>query len=94
MFKGKYKIKDEYGNPVFYQRGDVVLDQGKVFSCTESTNFSPLQQPNNWMITNISNPFNGTNPPLNPVENQIWISDSGIQYVYFKDSNGYQWIQT
>ena len=94
MFRGKYKTKDQYGQPIFYQKGDVVLDQGKVFSCKISTNFSPFQQPESWNVTAISNPFHGVNPPLNPIENQIWVADTGIQYIYFKDSNGYQWIET
>jgi hypothetical protein len=94
MFRGKYKTKNQYGQPIFYQKGDAVLDQGKVYSCLVSTNFSPLQQPTSWKITDISNPYGGANSPINPIENQIWISDSGISYIYYKDSNGYQWIET
>jgi hypothetical protein len=94
MFRGKYKSKDEYGKPILYQRGDIILDQGKIYVCEKTTNLSPIQEKVSWKFSAVSNPFKGTNPPLNPVENQLWISDSGVQYVYYKDSDGYQWIST
>lgn len=94
MFKGKYKSKNQYGQPILYQKGDVILNQGKLFECLVTTNFSPLQEPKSWLMTNSSNAYSGSSPPLNPIENQLWISDSGIQYVYYKDTDGYQWIAT
>jgi hypothetical protein len=94
MFRGKYKTKDEYGQPILYSRGDVVLDQGKVYQCTETTVYSPLQNPNQWKITGVDHPLTGSNPPIKPIENQTWISDSGNQYIYYKDGNGFQWIET
>jgi len=94
MFRGKYKSKNVFGDNILYSRGDVILDQGKVYECVETTSGSPIQFPKKWKITAISNPFQGPTPPINPIENQIWISDSGVQYIYFKDPNGYQWIET
>jgi hypothetical protein len=94
MFRGNYKPKDASGNPILYSRGDVVLDQGKVFQCTQTTSGSPILFPERWKVTAVSNPFHGPNPPISPIENQIWVSDSGVQYIYFKDPNGYQWVET
>ena len=41
---------------------------------------------------NLSEPFRGTDAPVNPKENQIWINDDGNKYVYFYDGDTYQWI--
>jgi hypothetical protein len=36
----------------------------------------------------------GSQPPILPKENQIWVSDAGNQYIYYFDGNSYQWIET
>jgi hypothetical protein len=94
MFRGNYKPKNDVGQPILYSRNDVVVYQGKVYECVDTTIDSPLQNLSKWKITATSQPVISDNPPLKPIENQIWISTSGRQYVYYKDVNGYQWIET
>lgn len=94
MFKGQYKPRNNTGQPILYSRGDVVLNQGRVYECLQTTVESPLQSPASWKATGTDHPITSSSPPLKPIENQTWISTSGKQYIYFKDSNGSQWIQT
>lgn len=79
---------------MYYVRGDIVVYQGKVYECTSNTTQSPLQNSNSWSLTGLSETYSGSNPPINPVENQSWLGDNGKLYIWLKDSNGYQWVQT
>jgi hypothetical protein len=92
MFKGQFKFNNASGVPFTYANGDVVVHQGKLYKSTRTTQQSPMQSPNDWMYLNLTQIYRGTNAPINPKENQIWISDDGIEYVYFYDGNSYQWI--
>ena len=94
MFRGKFKFSVANGNKCIYSNGDVVLYQGKVYKSKATTNKSPLQSPKEWEYITLSEPFRGTNPPVNPKENQLWVSDDGVTYIYFYDGNSYQWIST
>jgi hypothetical protein len=92
MFKGNYKFKNKQGTPVLYNNGDIVIHQGKFYKSNVTTNKSPLQSPTSWTYVNATEQYRGTNPPANPKENQLWISDSAVVYTYFYDGNGYQWV--
>lgn len=92
MFKGQFKFKNSNGTPLTYKKGDVVVDQGKIYSCLRTTNKSPLQEKGSWKSTGLTEPYYGANPPLNPIENQLWITANGTSYVWYKDSNGFQWV--
>jgi hypothetical protein len=94
MFRGNYKSKNEVGQPILYAKGDVVIDQGKAYECLETTVDSPIQSPFKWKVTGLAHPQTSANPPLKPIENQSWLDTSGKQYIYYKDSNGSQWIET
>jgi hypothetical protein len=93
MFRGNYKPVDSLGAPLLYSKGDDILYQGKIYSCTSTTTLSPTQSPESWNVTGVSNVFTSDQPPIKPIENQTWVSTSGRQYVYYKDDNGYQWIE-
>ena len=92
MFKGQFKSINATGFPVTYGKNDKVLYQGKLYQAIESTQSSPLSAPQSWSYVSLSNPYHGSVPPIDPKENQIWISDSGISYIYYFDGNTYQWI--
>ena len=94
MFKGQFKFKSATGIPFTYTNGDVVVYEGKVYKANNTTQNSPLQAAKDWQYLNLSEPYRGTYPPVNPKENQVWISDDGISYIYFYDGNSYQWIST
>ena len=94
MFRGKFKFKNSVGNPFIYSTGDIVVYQGKIYKSIETTEKSPMQSPKKWVYLNSSEPYRGSVPPINPKENQIWISDDGVTYIYFYDGNSYQWIST
>ena len=93
MFRGKYKFNTSSGLAPLYKAGDMVLNQGRIYRCVSPTQKSPLQVPPNWSFTGNTELYTSPSPPINPVENQVWISDSGIAYVWFKDPNGFQWIE-
>jgi hypothetical protein len=92
MFRGQYKFNNAVGVPCTYSRNDVVVYQGKVYKNKNTTQKSPLQSPNDWTYVNLSQPYKGTNAPANAKENQLWIADTGVMYIYFYDGNSYQWI--
>jgi hypothetical protein len=94
MFRGKIKLKNNQGQPVFYSRGDIVLDQGRVYSCQESTIQTPLQAPKKWKLTELNSPYQGNIPPKKPIKNQMWVADNGRTYVWYSDDNSSQWIET
>lgn len=94
MFRGNYKNKSSDGKPIPYLNGDVVSFQGKLYQCVEYTKNSPIQSPTNWKYTGVTEQFQSDSPPLNPKQGQIWVSNSGIQYIWFEDLNSSQWIET
>jgi hypothetical protein len=93
MYRGSFKFKNANGTPQTYKRGDIVTSQGRLFLCKKLTTQSPLQDKRSWQTTGLSEPFQGANPPINPIENQLWINGSGKMYVWYKDTNGFQWIE-
>lgn len=93
MYRGIFKYKNSSGVSVTYNTNDVILYQGRQYTCLESTQQSPLQSPNNWKYTGISEAFVSDNPPINPKETQTWISTAGKSYVWLKDPNGFQWVE-
>lgn len=92
MFRGKFKFKNSSGASYTYNIGDVVLHQGRLYKAVKNTKNSPFQILSDWSFLSITEPYRGTYPPVNPKENQVWISDDGINYVYFYDGDTYQWI--
>ena len=92
MFRGQFQFKNSNGTPQTYKKGDVVVDQGRMYSCKRTTQKSPQQEKSSWINSGLTEPFRGTNAPINPVENQLWINDLGIMYIWYKDFNGSQWI--
>jgi len=92
MFRGQFKFTNSTGVPITYNNGDIVYYQGRIYKSNKTTQQSPLQSPKDWSYTNTTEPYRGTNPPANARENQLWIADTGVLYVYFYDGNSYQWI--
>jgi hypothetical protein len=93
MYKGQFKFKNTNGSQINYNSGDIVVEQGRAYSCVKPTYKSPLQAPTKWAFTGLTEVFNSVNPPIKPVENQIWVSGDGRQYIWYKDPNGFQWIE-
>ncbi len=94
MFKGSYKPKNDNGKPLTYSKGDVVLHQGKFYECFLQTQKSPLQTPKNWFYVGMTQNTISDMPPVDPKEGQIWVSTDGTSYIWYKDPNGFQWVQT
>jgi hypothetical protein len=94
MFKGQYKFIGPTGFPITYAKNDVVVYQGKLYQASNSTQKNPLEAPDNWTFIKATEPIASSLPPVLPKENQLWVSDSGIVYIYYYDGNSYQWIQT
>lgn len=94
MFKGQYKFATSTGFPVTYSKSDVVVYQGKIYQALNATQKNPLESPENWSFVRVTEPIIGSQPPILPKENQIWVSDTGNEYIYYFDGNSYQWIET
>ena len=94
MFRGQFKFKTASGKPLTYNNGDVVVYDGKVYQSNTITQMSPLQSSKDWTYVSLTEPYRGTNPPVDPKENQIWVADNGVTYIYFNDGNSSQWIST
>jgi hypothetical protein len=92
MYKGNFKFKNSNGSKIRYLRGDLVVDQGRVYSCLKTTTNSPIQDKKSWSPTGLVEPYYGSEPPVNPIQNQLWIDENGKSYTWFKDTNGFQWV--
>lgn len=93
MFRGQFKFKNTNGTAYQYNIGDVVIDEGKAYECKKATTSSPLQDIGSWKFTGLLEIFKGTRPPVKAIENQLWLSDNGTLYIYYKDADGFQWVQ-
>jgi len=93
MFRGKFKSKTDRGTNVLYNINDVVLEQGSLYKCVNPSSVSPVKDKNKWVSIGLSEVYKGTLPPVSPIENQMWISNSGVMYIWYRDDNGFQWIE-
>jgi hypothetical protein len=93
MFKGNFKFKNSTGFPITYTKNDVVVYHGKVYQSKKTTQNCP-QDNSSWEYLSITEPYYGSQPPVNPKVNQFWVSNFGIMYVYTYDGSSYQWIET
>ena len=93
MFKGKFKFRNASGTPYTYTIGDVVIFQGKIYECVQTTQQSPFQSSDNWKLTDLTENYQGVSPPLKAIETQMWLSDDAVQYLYLQDENSGQWVQ-
>lgn len=94
MIRGEYKVKDSSGNPTTYIIGDEVFYQGKLFKCVIPTHKSPLQKPDSWVFTGVTENTITENPPIKPFKGQMWTSSKGTSYIWFEDTDGSQWVET
>lgn len=89
----QYTAKNINGSPVTYNRNDTITNQGRFYKCLKTTKLSPLQDKSNWAFTGMSETFKGSVPPIKPLENQLWMADTGKLYIWYKDISGFQWVQ-
>lgn len=87
-----YTSKGVNGSFITYNRGDIVKSQGRLYKCLKSTTQSPLQTKSNWSFTGTTEIYQNSVPPIKPLENQLWLSNTGVLYTWYKGSNGSQWI--
>jgi hypothetical protein len=92
MFRGQFKFKTSNGSKKSYNIGDIVIDQGRIYECKKATLKSPLQDRLSWSQAGMSEVYKGVNPPVNPIENQLWMNSNGNMYIWYKDTDGFQWI--
>ena len=88
-----FTFKTANGSPRSYQRGDIVSNQGKFYKCVKYTKKSPLENPSSWSFTGTTEIYKNSVPPIKPLENQLWLADTGVLYTWYKDVNGFQWVQ-
>jgi hypothetical protein len=93
MYKGQFKFKNGNGVPLTYKSGDLVLNQGQMFVCTQTTQKSPQQDRKKWQATGLTEPFQGAIAPINPREGQLWMNTDGKMYIWYKDNDSFQWIE-
>ena len=88
-----YTTKSVNGSTVTYNRGETVTSQGRLYKCLKTTTQSPLQNKLNWSFTGTTTIYKNSVPPIKPLENQLWLADTGVLYTWYKDVNGFQWVQ-
>ena len=93
IIDAQYTFKSVNGSRITYNRGDNVTSQGRFYKCLKATTQSPLQDKSNWAVTGMTEPFKGSVPPIKPLENQLWVADTGVIYIWYKDISGFQWVQ-
>jgi hypothetical protein len=93
VIDAQYTFKSVNGSRITYNRGDNVTSQGRFYKCLKPTTQSPLQNKSNWALTGMSETFKGSVPPIKPLENQLWMADTGKLYIWYKDISGFQWVQ-
>jgi len=93
VIDARYTFKSINGSRITYNRGDNVTNQGRFYKCLKATNQSPLQNKANGALTGMSETFKGSSPPIKPLENQLWMADTGKLYIWYKDISGFQWVQ-
>jgi hypothetical protein len=94
MFRGEFKFKTYNGKNQYYFPGEIVFYQGKLYECLKTTTNSPEQSKLFWKYSGNTEIFYGSNPPINPVEGQEWVTPSGSKYIWYNDGNSFQWIET
>ena len=98
-FLGEFKLIDENGNEIIYDKGDVVLFKGNQFIATERiSEFSPLHgERSGWKKFNSNRSINFTNsdtPPEVAHEGDHWFdSTTGRLLIYIKDVDTEQWVE-
>jgi len=93
MFRRQFQFKQTNASNAVYNIGDIVINQGRAYECKKITSSTPLQDEKSWRFTGLLETFKGTNPPVKPVANQLWLSDSGTLYIWYGDQDGFQWVQ-
>ena len=91
MFKGNFRFKNASGTPYTYSIGDVVIYQGKVYECLKVTQQSPFQSPNSWRLTQLTEPYQDPEAPLQPEENQFWFDENDVLYIRQLTDTGFVW---
>ena len=98
-FRGIYKVKDDFGNAIVYNEGDVVSYQGKQYLATRQTErFAPPHGVRGgWKELDSNRSMNFTNSETQPelaVEGDHWYdSSSGKLYIVIKDIDTEQWVE-
>jgi hypothetical protein len=94
MFRGEFEFKTISGKPQNYFPGEIISFQGKHYQCIRTTTLSPLQNSKYWKYAGNTEVYYSENPPINPIVGQLWVSGAGIKYVWQKDGDSSQWIET
>lgn len=92
MFRGYYKAKQSSGIANVYNVGDTILFEGSVYKAKKSTTKSPFEDKKTWKFIGITEIYQSNTPPINPVVGQHWEKE-GKLYIYYKDVNGFSWVE-
>ena len=97
-FRGNYKFSDETGLPITYQRGDLVINNSRLYAASKTiSGISPeVGEREGWvMMGKAQNFFNDNTVPFAAKVGDEWMdSGTGRVYKYIQDDNGKHWVET
>tara|TARA_Y100000004_G_scaffold178638_1_gene221409 strand:+ start:356 stop:694 length:339 start_codon:yes stop_codon:yes gene_type:complete len=95
-YRGDFKLSDKRGIPVLYERGDIVLYEGKTFIANEVVSgvFPSFDKNRVWYCLAGSSIFVQSTTPIGSDSGDEWFNTTtGKLYRYLKDGSGEQWVE-
>ena len=95
-YRGEFRIADTKGSHITYDRGDIVLYEGKTFIANKvvSGKFPSFDKDDFWYCLAGNSIYIQEETPLGANSGDEWFSSStGKTYRYLKDGSGEQWVE-
>ncbi|HAW80239.1 MAG TPA: hypothetical protein DCX27_11345 [Balneola sp.] len=95
-YRGEFRINDTKGSHLLYDRGDIVLYEGKTHIANENVSgvFPAFDKETRWYCLAGNSVFIQKETPLGGNGGDEWFNSStGKTYRYLKDSSGEQWVE-
>ena len=95
-YRGEFKNNDKRGTPILYDRGDIVLHEGKTFIANKKVSgiYPPFDKEDRWYCLAGNAIYVQENLPLGAKAGDEWFTTStGKLYRYLQDGSGEQWVE-
>ena len=95
-YRGDFRVNDKRGNHILYDRGDIVLYEGKTFIANKMVSgvFPSFDKEDRWYCLAGNSIFVQQTTPIGNSSGDEWFNTStGKIYRYLKDGSGEQWVE-